>query len=80
MRWLLMLLLSTVPLQAAEKVLILNDAEQVAMKAIFDAAIKVGGLTQLSRNAIILSDKLDAAGTLVDQKKVPEKPEKEEQK
>lgn len=53
---------------AADKALILNDGEQVALKQIFDAAIRNSGLSQISRNAFVLGDKLDAAGVITEVK------------
>jgi hypothetical protein len=47
--------------RAADKVLILNDQEQAALRVILDSAVHAQGLTAISRNAFVLSDKLDAA-------------------
>jgi hypothetical protein len=63
------LLLISSSAQAADRALILTDQEQMALRAIFDAAIRQGGATQLSRNAFVLLDKLDAAGVVTEQKK-----------
>jgi hypothetical protein len=61
-RVILITLLLSFPAQAADKMLILNDQEQAALRAILDTAIHAQGLTAVSRNAFVFSDKLDAAG------------------
>lgn len=55
------LLLFTLPASAADKALVLNDGQQAALKQTLDAAIRANGLSTTSRNALILSDMLDAA-------------------
>ena len=50
------------PCQAADKAPVFNDQEQAAMHGVCDAAIRASGLSPLTRNAIFLCDKLDAAG------------------
>jgi hypothetical protein len=62
-----------VPAYAGDKALILTDQEQAAARVIFDAAIRSNGLSQISRNAFILSDKLDAAGIVTERKDTSEK-------
>ena len=47
---------------AADKVLVLNDQAQAALRVILDTAVHAQGLTIVSRNAIAISDMLDAAG------------------
>lgn len=66
-----LLLAAIVPAHAADKALILNDQEQSAYRAILDTAVRASGLSPLSRNAFILSDKLDAAGTVTERKTDP---------
>lgn len=78
MKWIVLVSAFIGPAHAADKALILNDQEQVAYRAILDAAIKANGLNTISRNAFVLSDKLDAAGVVTDQKNVPkDEPKKE---
>ena len=55
-------LISAIPAYAADKAPVYNDQEQAAMHGVCDAAIKASGLSPLTRNAIYLCDKLDAAG------------------
>lgn len=71
MKYLALALLLSVPAQAADKALILNDQEQAAYRAILDSAIKANGLSPISRNAFILSDKLDASGVVTEHKADP---------
>ena len=72
MKWLFLAAMVLVsPVQAAEKVLMLSDQEVVALKTLLDVACKAQGLTQMCRNAFILSDKIDSAGVVTEQKPVP---------
>jgi hypothetical protein len=71
---LLCLTTPTLPASAADKALILTDQEQAAYIAIMDAAIKQSGLSQISRNAIVLADKLYAAGVVTNQQTIPDPP------
>lgn len=48
--------------------MILSDQEQAAYRAVLDAAIRANGLSLISRNAFILSDKLDQAGVVTEHK------------
>lgn len=66
-----LMLAATVQANAAEKALILGDPEQGAFRVILDAACKAQGLSPVCRNAFILSDKLDAAGTVTERKTDP---------
>lgn len=74
MRWMIVLMLSALPAQAADKALILNDAQQGALRQALDSAIRANGLSQASRNAIVLSDMLDAAGVVTEHKEAPATP------
>ena len=62
MKFLLAFALFTSPAMAADKMLLLNDQAQAALRAILDSAVHAQGLTAVSRNAFALSDMLDAAG------------------
>lgn len=71
MKYLLLLIALSAPAHAAEKALFLNDHEQSAYRAILDMACRTQGLSTMCRNAIILSDKLDQAGVITEQKAAP---------
>lgn len=66
------------PAYAADKALILSDQDQMALKQILDAAVRQSGLSVIAKNAIIFSERLDAAGVVTDQKVVPDKPQVKE--
>lgn len=68
MRYLALAILLSGTAQAADKALILSDQEQAAYRAVLDAAIRANGLSPISRNAFILSDKLDQAGVVTEHK------------
>lgn len=63
-----LLLAASIPAHAADKALILSEPEQAALHAILDAAVRAQGLAPISRNAFILSDKLDSAAVVVERK------------
>ena len=78
MKWTILAFAFIGQAHAADKALILNDQEQAAYRAILDTAVRANGLNTVSRNAFILSDKLDAAGVVTEQKNVPkDEPKKE---
>lgn len=62
--------------RSADKALILNDQEQAALRTALDAAVRANGISPISRNAFVLFDKLESAGTVTEQKPMPE-PKKE---
>lgn len=73
MRWFFCLLLTTCAAQAADRVLVLNEAEQQKLYRALDANVKAYGI-QVAPEMLQLLDKLKNAPTVVEQepKKDPE--------
>lgn len=64
--------LVTLPAQAADYAVIINDAEKTALIQALDEAVKSKGLA-IARNVVILVDKITSAPSVTEQKQ-EEKP------
>lgn len=62
---------AVVSARSETRALMLDDKESAALRAVLDAAVRANGISIISRNAIVLFDKLDAAGVVTESRLPP---------